>query len=602
MKNNKHLWVMVGILLCMGQLAFAQDIEKDLKEVKNLKWKTLFKNGIKITGGITANHTYYHAWGNQNRRVPFFYLYSGNLNTNVLGKVNIPISFSFTNQNANFNTPFGGGFPRIQPFNRLLFKPRYKGSTFHLGTSALSFSQNTLNGFRFNGFGYEYNSPKSPIYGSFMYGRLFKAILVDSSLSGLPNRPVFRRMGVGGKLGYKKNEDKLEVIYFQAQDVASSLPYRLDALNLFPESNIALSVSFQKVLFKNLFVSGEIARTKIFVENQTQGTWAKIKQTLGNSRQNNNQQAIKTNLKYKHKEQEYGFEYSRIDPRYRTFGGYFFNADLETFALKTSNQWLQGKLNLNADWGYQRGNLQKDSPQSLDRWVWAIDTYYAPNDKTSLSLNYSTFSNFTNFQNNFQYLTALEPFQQLDTLNYRQVNNSISASLTQALPTKNNSLKKTISLNAIYQSGIDQQGSTTNKNSLNNLSINYGIANEKQQKSYNIGLNLVQNNRSGAAEFMLGPLVSFNQGLFKNKATFTTLFSYTRSTGTQFEGAPRSNNGILLARTGLQAMLFKQHRLDFSVLLLRSSYSLNANRNLTEATVNLGYAYQIKPITIKPKS
>ena len=122
----KHLYKTIILLLFGTQIVFSQDIEK----LKNFKLKNLFKEGIKVSGGIMANHTYYNAWGIDNRRTPFAYIYTGNLNASLFGKINIPISFSFTNQRANFSSPFANGLPKIQPFNRLSFKPKYKGSTF----------------------------------------------------------------------------------------------------------------------------------------------------------------------------------------------------------------------------------------------------------------------------------------------------------------------------------------------------------------------------------------------------------------------------------------------------------------------------------------
>ncbi len=246
------------------QKSHAQDLEK----LKNFRVKNLFKGGIKVNGSITSNHTYYNTWGD-NRRTPYAYIYLGSVSISILDKMNIPVSFSFTNQKSTLITPFSSGFPRMQSFNRLQLKPKYKSHTFYLGTSSMNFSSYTLSGHRFNGLGYEYRSSKLPFYGSFMYGKLLSAVRVDSTNKTIQNKPAFTRIGWAGKIGYKQKQDFIELIYFEAKDKERSLPYRLDNYNLFPESNIALSVKGQKVFLNNFFVESEITQTKRFNKRVT---------------------------------------------------------------------------------------------------------------------------------------------------------------------------------------------------------------------------------------------------------------------------------------------------------------------------------------------
>ncbi|AFK01928.1 hypothetical protein Emtol_0776 [Emticicia oligotrophica DSM 17448] len=587
------------VVLCGWALVFTPTIAQDLEKLKDFRLKSIFDEGVKLTGALSVNHTYYQAIEGYDRRTPFVYMYTGNFNATLLNRINIPISFSFTNQKSNFNSPFAGGFPKTQPFNRLSFKPKYKGSTIHLGTSALSFSQNTLAGFRFHGLGYEYRSNHSPIYGSFMYGRLLKAIPIDSSFISPQNRPAYKRMGFGGKVGYKQKQDFIELIYFQASDKVNSLVNRLDSYNIFPESNLAIAINFQKVFFQKLFINAEIARSKIFSEDKTYSFFSKLGQTIG-KRSNVNKQAINTSIKYKYQNSDFAFEYSRVDPKYRTFGAYFINADLETYKLKTNNQFFDGKWALSTDLGYQLSNLDHSNPQALRRYVWGFDSNFTPYEKLNLSLNYSTFSNFSNFQNNFQYLTVLEPYQQLDTLNYRQINNNISGVLMYQMSTETDK-KQAITINAIHQSGNDQQGSFKTINVLNNVNLNYGLSIEPKKISYSLGLNFIQNQTDVSKDLMIGPVMTYNRNLAKNKVQFSSMLSYTHSNNTIFENKNQSSKSIYLGRIGLQTSIKKVHKFNFSTLLLKVSDTNNSYKNITEITLNLGYSYQFEPIVIKSK-
>jgi hypothetical protein len=139
------------------QKSHAQDLEK----LKTFRVKDLLNGGIKVSGGVTANQTYYNSWGIADRQVPLNFLYSGNLTLDILGKIKMPVQFSFSNQNINFSNPFnnnfrGAAYRFAQPFNRLVLKPTYKGFTLHIGTCALNFSPYTLAAHRYDGIGLEY--------------------------------------------------------------------------------------------------------------------------------------------------------------------------------------------------------------------------------------------------------------------------------------------------------------------------------------------------------------------------------------------------------------------------------------------------------------
>lgn len=577
----------ITLIICLyGVVARGQDTEKSIYNTTKFKLKTFFKDGMQLSGGISANQTYYKAWGD-NRRSPFTHLYSGNINIGVLGKMNIPLSFSFTNQKATLNNPFSSGFPRMQPFNRMQLKPKYKGSTLYLGTSALNFSQYTLSGHRFNGIAYDYRSTKHPLYGTLMYGKLLNAIKVDSSMLG-QNRPSYTRIGWAGKIGYKQKQDFVEFIYFQAKDKINTLPYRLDAYNIFPESNLVLGLNFQKILFNNLFIGTEISQTKIIYENfSIRKIWS---DAIGLSNKNQNRRALKSTIMYKSKISEHTLEYSRVDPLYRTHGGYFFNADLETYAIKSASHLMDEKLILNADLGYQKDNLDGSKPQSSNRWVWTIDGNYIPSDKLNISLNYSTFSNYSNFQNNFRYLTAILPYQELDTLNYRQINNNVSAMVVFQLPSSKQT-KKNITLNSIYQSGNDKQGSYAVKNSLNNMTLSYGLLNETKKNNASIGLNFAKNQTNRSIESLFGPVTSCNGKIYKEKIDWNALLSYTYASNQIFENYTKTSQSIFLGKIGMQSTIFEVHRLSFSAIFFKTTNNLKAPMDLT---LNLGYIYQFK--------
>lgn len=597
-----RLQLLFFVLLIVQSLkVIGQDIEKLI----NTKPTDLLKGkGLSIGGSINANNRYYIPFEIPNRQISYQYLYSGRLIFDFLGKIKMPISFSFTNQGKNFaGVSLRGNLPVAQPFNRLSLKPTYKGSTLLLGTCTLLFSPFTLAGYRYQGVGYEYKSAKFPIYGSLMYGTLLKPIPIYADFPN--NKPAYKRIGMGGKIGYKKEQDFIELILFNAADKTNSLTYLLDDRNIYPESNLVLSANFQKVFLNKIFIKTEIASTQIFTEknefNSNLSFAKKLSRVIGLNKENKPKQAIKAGVDYKKDNSFIGFEYNRIAPNYKTFGGYFFINDLESFALKSGVQAFAGKLSLNGDIGYQRHNLDHTIPQTLKQWVWAFDAGYAPNDKVNLSLNYSTFSSYSNFQNNFRYLTAIDPFQQADTLNYRQINQSLSTNYLFVLPISGKT-KKMITGNVVYQAGIDQQGQIPNESKLTNVSINYGISNEATKSMYSAGLNIINNQIATTHDFLYGPLVAISKPILKDKAQLSSNISYTFSNNQVDESSKSIKKQVLLTSIAIQTTLWKKHKVSFTTMYLKTQNPLQKlmiGENFSELTFNVGYNYHFQLVDLK---
>ena len=57
---------------------------------------------LTISGGFSANSIFYNGLAN---REPFTYFLNGNINANIYGLYNIPVSFAYTNQQFAFNEP-----------------------------------------------------------------------------------------------------------------------------------------------------------------------------------------------------------------------------------------------------------------------------------------------------------------------------------------------------------------------------------------------------------------------------------------------------------------------------------------------------------------
>src|SRR5690606_2559161 len=110
----------IGLFVMCCTLGFSQNIAFD--QLGKEKW-------LCYNGGIMANTVYYD--GSANRQDLTYYL-SGNLNFNLAGIYNIPLSFTYSNQDVAFPNPFS--------FLRLSLHPSSTWATAHIGDVRMSFS------------------------------------------------------------------------------------------------------------------------------------------------------------------------------------------------------------------------------------------------------------------------------------------------------------------------------------------------------------------------------------------------------------------------------------------------------------------------------
>jgi len=186
-------------IMILGKTMYCQDFTN----VAKAKW-------AKVSGGISANSVFYEGASN---RDPFTYFVNGNLNINIKGVYNIPLSFSYSNQEFDTNRPFS--------FNRLSIHPSYKWVATHIGDVSVSFSPYTLNGHQFTGLGVDLTPPDKPFKISAMYGRLLKE--AEYFAEDENSIPAFKRIGLGFKGSYQFKKFDLSFITFKAKDDVNSI-------------------------------------------------------------------------------------------------------------------------------------------------------------------------------------------------------------------------------------------------------------------------------------------------------------------------------------------------------------------------------------------
>ncbi len=516
---SRFLWLIV--FLQMSVLGFSQDIEQILKTDK--------KNIVKISGGMNYSSTVFQSDNSLNKRDPFAWFASGNINFSILS-FSFPFSYSISNQNKSFS----------QPSNITALHPTYKWVKTHVGRTSMSFSPYTLAGVNFSGVGVEL-SPKNFQFQA-MYGMLSKAVEYDAT-KGDVNSISYKRMAYSLMFNYKLKGIDFKIIALKAADDKNSLLYEPGNSSVKPKDNLVTSFSVKSKLFKVLDFDSEYASS--IMNDNTRNTigfsdkrWFTTFYPIVNGNSStSNYNAFKSSLNYSLKTAKLGFSYERVDPNYQTLGGLFFTNDMENFTFNPSVSFWKNKVNLSANTGLQRNNLSKDKASKTERWVGSLNLSLQIIKGLNSTFSYSNFSSFT--RNN----PLKDPFtnQQIlvDTLNVYQVSENFVTSLSYGFGEKNKTSLSTSftfskssnitgKLENVAAFGINANGPT---NPFNVYCNTFGYNYTMKDKNLTLGMNLNSNLSKSSLinSWFCGPTLNVTKGFGKEKPNLSGGITYNRN-------------------------------------------------------------------------
>ncbi|QWX83308.1 hypothetical protein H0I23_12710 [Cellulophaga sp. HaHaR_3_176] len=545
---------------------FAQSINFD--QLDKEKW-------LRYNGGISANGVYYD--GTADRQNLTYYL-TGNLNFNIAGLYNIPLSFTYSNQNFDFPSPFS--------FNRLSLHPSYKWATAHIGDVSMTFSPYTLSGHQFTGSGIELN-PEGKFQVSAMYGRFLKATEYDSIAQG--GITSYKRKGFGLKTAYDFDFMKLGVILFKASDDAESItePFPTE-LNLSPKDNAVVSFESDFRVFDKAnihieyAISGVTEDSRLTEERPNSGLLSfLLKENISTNYYN----AINASFNYPAGNGSLGVGYERIDPDYKTLGAYYFNNDLENITVNASQTIFNNKLNLSVNAGLQQDNLDKAKTSEQQRIVSAINASLTASEKLTLNGSYSNFQSYTNIRDQFDYINQVGALDNVDTLNYRQVSQNANLGINYILKQTEQKQQST-NLNLVYQnSNNEQEGETIDggESAFYNGTAAYTLGYPDKNLNISLAANTSFNTTGEDKSLTLGPTLAIGKQFFDKqlRTNFSSSYNTSYSNGEQ-------QNNVYNFRLGSNYVWFEKHNLSLNFLMLFRNSVLNTNRDLT---ITFGYSY-----------
>ena len=586
MNNNKIIRVNLFNLcyLCafVFWIFFSQTSKaQDFTNIKDMK-------PFSIGGNIGASAIFYNASGIENRQSPFAYGFNADVAMSIYG-FSLPFSFVWYNQQSQFNYP---------SFNRFGMSPKYKWITGHFGYRSMRLSEFTLNGHTFLGAGLELTPGKfriAAMYGKFNENSDYDPYMADSI-------PRLTRLGWAAKVGYGTEQNFVDISLLRIGDdtkkyrpmenknfpspeeiIADSIPDSAVKIFPTPEQNLVIGLTTHLTIIPKLTFSfdGSISgytknvMDSIPVEVKGFGT-SIVKKLLTINMTSAYYKALKTALQYKITDRiGVGVEYRLIDPNYKSLGAYYFNDDMELFAINANAGLLKNKLILRGSLGIQHDNLGKTKKFTSRRVVGTFAGTYNFNQNWGIDANYSNFS--TNQR------SGRSPI--IDSLRLFQINHTIS--LMPRYTKTTTSLSHFVMLN-VSRMQLDDKNKKTEAQSETKTTVvtpNYSVGILKSRTNLSVGLNYTTLENNMYAGKTYGGSLGAAQALFGDKLSI----NWTNSLMLNKFGGNDGNTFNSFLTTVFRP--FQKHTFNFSLNFISNKYSGTENSSFNETRGEIRYAY-----------
>lgn len=345
---------------------------------------------VKLSGVIDLRGIFYRADGIPGRYPAASVVLSGSPTLTVYG-LEIPFSFTFSNQEKKF----------MQPFNQFGMSPTYKWLTVHAGYRNVSWSPFTLGGHTMLGGGVELTPGKWRL--GVMYGRLNRATTLDSTTLSLV--PIaFSRMGYAARIGYGTAANFLEFSVIKAKDDPGSLQMKsyLDTAlpGVYAAENLAGGLTTRFSLARRWQIEGDFglsiytkdSQSPVRFDADTDPMLSRLRKLINLNLSTAFYTAATAGIRYKFRDGSFRIQYRRIDPDYKTMGAYFFQSDLENVTVSPAFSAFSRHLRFSGSIGLQRDNLKNQKKATSRKLIGSASLGIDFTPELGLDAAFSNFS------------------------------------------------------------------------------------------------------------------------------------------------------------------------------------------------------------------
>ena len=547
MKSVKLISLATAFLCMVNvQFGFGQDVEGTIRNIK----QGIKDKKVEIKGNINASSMFNAISGIDQRRDPFSWNISGNINLNIAGIINAPFSIYISPGNKTYNVP---------SYRFTGLSPKYKWATLHLGDRSMNFSRYSFAGHSFFGVGLELDPGKVSVMG--MYGRLQRARPEDINVRQ-SIEPAFKRMAYGTKISYDSGNEEIAFSLFHAFDDINSIPPLMENANIKPANNTILGLEFGKSFGDKVSFDMELAYSAYNRDVST----AKSEELTGlkhtmlglfkPTESANFRSAINTSVNFLlNPRTTFSIGFERVDPQYTTLGSLFFNNDYENYTGAIATNIANGKITLAFNGGIQKNNLDGKQLNAANRFIGSVNANFMVSKRLNINTSYSNFRN----TNRIRFIES-QPDLPFDSLILAQVNQNMNLSVMYALSEdKSTSLIASVAYQNADQ--IEDDIVLTDRNTtyyLGNMSLQKTLK-EKQMSmalSFQASLADISNQRN----MTLSPTFTIRKAFFDKKMSASLSTSYIN----QFLEGEFANSVINVIST-VRYQVSKKHNLGLSM-------------------------------------
>ncbi|GAB3966064.1 hypothetical protein GCM10028806_05980 [Spirosoma terrae] len=529
---------------------------------------------VKVSGGLNAYAGFYTASGITARNQPSPFGISGSVTVALPGGISLPFSAVLGNQGSSFR----------QPFNQFGVSPSYKWATVHAGYRNVSFSPFTLAGHTFLGGGVELNPGKLRLGA--VYGRFNKAI--SSNLAEPDIIPAYQRSGYAVKVGYGKPGNYVDFIMLRAKDDSASITTTPQSVTqtVSPAENLVVGITTRLLILKHITVeldgavsafTRDVRSTIVSAEgsNPVVRFFGKL---LTPRLSTQLTQATQASVGYQGQGASLKLQYKRIDPNFQTMGAYYFQSDIESYAIAPSLTLMEGKLRLSGSYGIQYDNLANNKNARTGRSIGSLVVSYNPANKFGLDVQLSNYG--------ISQQAGLRPI--IDTLKLAQ--NNLSATVNTRYTLQKEDVLQVFTLTTTYQKLSDLNATTASQTENNNVNLNLGYFYQQTTTGWGINgmlsytqtqLPIAVGDTNQTVRFF-GPTIGATQSFVEKKLTTSFNASYLVNQQSGITGkvlTVSANGGYQIA---------KRQTINVSFNYLNSNTGIQ-EQTFNELRGNLGY-------------
>ncbi len=557
------------MILCF--LGFSSLQGQDLEQLRE-KFKFKGKQPLTFHGNFSTGIAGYSSNSPAKRTAPVNWYVSGNPTLSIYG-ISLPFNFTYNETGRSLTHPFVYQFYGVSP--------KYKWITLHLGFRSLNFTDYTMTGMLFKGWGAELN-PKKLRFAVFN-GVTNQAVLPDTSngANGI-YLATYKRTLKGIKIGIGQGNTFTDVALIKGKDDSSSLPFNPELLTIKPADNLALGVKSRIGFGKHWYIEGDGALS-LYTKN------VRSDSILVNSFLNKISDVIVVNttssvyyaghvmLGTQYKKWGISSRIREISNEYKTMGMYFVQGDIREYSVSPSVRLFKNRLTVNSTVGFYKDNISGLKATSTVRNIFNFNT------QVLLIKNMIIGGSYANFGTSRTNGTA----QLNDSVRFSIINQSVGVNWGYQI--KGKSYNKAIQLVLNQQTAADRNEFTerfTNSNTrMANLS--YSLNEIKTGSQISGGISLSNFTTYLQKNTLIGPSVQASRAFWKKKLRLSAGVNYSQR-------YLNSKNLGSISNMNLQTQwtLGKHHQLSAGGNLILNNTGIISNSTLNEKRWNIRYNFQ----------